>query len=162
MFEARICPRALVVRSISTAYPQGRFSGCSSVHMILLRNRPQTRKSRRWLETATGRADLSLRRPARPRWCDQITTSAENQLHPYSEHSCAPWRSHGFVKLRASTTEPGVVMGIVPLEIQRRSERRWAARFARPTESLAHRDPLPEMESQVAGPEESEEESPPG
>jgi hypothetical protein len=53
-------------------------------------------------------------------------------------------------------------MGIVPLEIQRRSERRWAARFARPTESLAHRDPLPEMESQIVEIDESQEGSPPG
>jgi hypothetical protein len=34
-------PRALVVRSISTAYPQGRLSGCVSVHMVLLRTRSQ-------------------------------------------------------------------------------------------------------------------------
>jgi hypothetical protein len=34
----------LVVRSISTAYPQGRFLGCVSVHMGLLRNRSQGRE----------------------------------------------------------------------------------------------------------------------
>jgi hypothetical protein len=53
-------------------------------------------------------------------------------------------------------------MGIIPLEIQRRSERRWAARFARPTESLAHQAPLPEMESQIVEIDVSDEESPPG
>ena len=36
----------LVVRSISTAYPQDRFSGCVSVHMGLLRTRSQARKTR--------------------------------------------------------------------------------------------------------------------
>jgi hypothetical protein len=35
--------------------------------------------------------------PAPQRWCDQITT--ENQLCPYSEHSCAHRHSHGFEKL---------------------------------------------------------------
>jgi hypothetical protein len=40
-YGARPERRALVVRSISTAYPQGRFSGCVSVHMDLLRNRSQ-------------------------------------------------------------------------------------------------------------------------
>jgi hypothetical protein len=37
--------------------------------------------------------------PARPRWCDQIPTPAENQLYPYSEHSCAHRHSHDFGKL---------------------------------------------------------------
>jgi hypothetical protein len=39
------------------------------------------------------------RAPARPRWCDQISTPAENQLYPYSEHSCAHRHSHDFGKL---------------------------------------------------------------
>jgi hypothetical protein len=38
----------IVFRSISTAYPQGRFSGCVSVHMGLLRNRSQAQKTRRF------------------------------------------------------------------------------------------------------------------
>ena len=37
--------------------------------------------------------------PARPRWCDQISTPAENPLYPYSEHSCAHRHSHDFGKL---------------------------------------------------------------
>jgi hypothetical protein len=40
-----------VIRSKSTAYPQGRFSACVSVHMGLLRNRSQAQKTRR-VETA--------------------------------------------------------------------------------------------------------------
>jgi hypothetical protein len=39
--------RPCVIRSISTDYPQGRFSGCVSVCMGLLRNRSQTRRTRR-------------------------------------------------------------------------------------------------------------------
>src|ERR1700722_16252016 len=35
----------LVFRRISTAYPQGRFSGCVSVYMGLLRNRSQAQKN---------------------------------------------------------------------------------------------------------------------
>ena len=37
--------------------------------------------------------------PARPRQCDQISTPADNQLYPYSEHSCALRHSHDFEKL---------------------------------------------------------------
>jgi hypothetical protein len=33
--------RYAVVRSILTAYPQGRFSGCDNPRMVLLRTRPQ-------------------------------------------------------------------------------------------------------------------------
>ena len=36
---------------------------------------------------------------AAPQWCDQIPTPLENQLYPYSEHSCAPSHSHHFGKL---------------------------------------------------------------
>jgi hypothetical protein len=32
-------------------------------------------------------------------WCDRIPTPEENQLYPYSEHSCAHRHSHGFGKL---------------------------------------------------------------
>jgi hypothetical protein len=46
-------------------------------------------------------------------------------------------------------------MGTVPLDVQRRCERRWAARFSRRTESVAPRNPLPEKEGKIAGPEES-------
>src|SRR5258708_3810925 len=71
--------------------------------------------------------------PARPRWCDQISTPAENQLYPYSEHSCAHRHSHDFGKLFGDSSnhrKPGVVMSIIPLDVQRRCERRWAARFS--------------------------------
>jgi hypothetical protein len=45
-------------------------------------------------------------------------------------------------------------MSIIPLDVQRRCERRWAARFSRPTESVAPR--RPERESQqIAGPDKS-------
>ena len=44
-------------------------------------------------------------------------------------------------------------MSIIPLDFQRRCERRWAARFSQPTESVAPRNQLPERESQqIAGP----------
>jgi hypothetical protein len=32
-------------------------------------------------------------------WCDQIPTPTENQLYPYSEHTCAHRHSHGSRKL---------------------------------------------------------------
>jgi hypothetical protein len=45
-------------------------------------------------------------------------------------------------------------MSIIPLDVQRRCERRWAARFSRPTESVAPRNWRPERESQqIAGPD---------
>ena len=34
-----------------------------------------------------------------PAWCDQIPTPAENQLYPYSGHSCAHRHPHDFGKL---------------------------------------------------------------
>ena len=34
-----------------------------------------------------------------PAWCDQIPTPAENQLYPYSGHSCAHRHPHGSGKL---------------------------------------------------------------
>jgi hypothetical protein len=37
--------------------------------------------------------------PCRPPWCDQIPTPAENQLYPYSEHTCAHRHSHDSGKL---------------------------------------------------------------
>jgi hypothetical protein len=50
-------------------------------------------------------------------------------------------------------------MSIIPLlDVQRRCERRWAARFYRPTESVAPRNQRPERESQqIAGPEPRQE-----
>jgi hypothetical protein len=48
----------------------------------------------------------------------------------------------------------------IPLEVQRRSERRWAARFSRPTEAVAPRNHQPERESQqLAAPNERNEET---
>jgi hypothetical protein len=38
-------------------------------------------------------------------------------------------------------------MNIIPMDVQRRCERRWAARFSRPTESVAARNQLPEREA---------------
>jgi hypothetical protein len=47
-------------------------------------------------------------------------------------------------------------MSIIPLDVQRRCERRWAARFSRPTESVAPRNQRPEREGQqIAGPDRS-------
>jgi hypothetical protein len=52
-------------------------------------------------------------------------------------------------------------MSIIPLDIQRRSERRWAARFSRPTEAVAPRNHQPERESQqIAAPDKPNGEIP--
>jgi len=52
-------------------------------------------------------------------------------------------------------------MSIIPLDVQRRCERRWAARFSRPTESVTPQ--LPERESQqIAGPDKVQKKNPPG
>jgi hypothetical protein len=66
-----------------------------------------------------------------PPWCDQISTLAKNQLYPYSEQLCAPRHSHGSRKLLATERVklPGVVMSIIPLDVQRRCEQRWATRL---------------------------------
>jgi hypothetical protein len=55
-------------------------------------------------------------------------------------------------------------MSIIPLDVQRRCERRWAAQFSRPTESesVASRNHGPERESQhIVGPDKSKR-TPPG
>jgi hypothetical protein len=47
-------------------------------------------------------------------------------------------------------------MSIIPLDVQRRCERRWSARFSGPTESVAPRNQRPERESQqITGPDKS-------
>jgi hypothetical protein len=47
-------------------------------------------------------------------------------------------------------------MSTIPLDVQRRCERRWAARFFRPTESVASRKQGPKRETQqIAGPDKS-------
>jgi hypothetical protein len=47
-------------------------------------------------------------------------------------------------------------MSIIPLDVQRRCERRWAARFSPPTESVAPRNQRPEREGQqIAGSDKS-------
>jgi hypothetical protein len=60
---------------------------------------PQAGLSLLWTVSNRLSANIWRRSPARLRWCDQIPTPAENQLHPYSEHSCAHRHSHGFGKL---------------------------------------------------------------
>jgi hypothetical protein len=51
-------------------------------------------------------------------------------------------------------------MSVIPLDFQRRYERRWAARFSRPTELVASRNQRPEREGQqIAGPSKSIETS---
>jgi hypothetical protein len=48
-------------------------------------------------------------------------------------------------------------MSIIPLDVQRRCERRWAARFSQPTESVAPRNQRPQRESrQIAGPDKEQ------
>ena len=52
-------------------------------------------------------------------------------------------------------------MSIIPLDVQRRCERRWAARFSRPTEPVAPRNQRPDRESQqIAGPDKSKRKKP--
>ena len=47
-------------------------------------------------------------------------------------------------------------MSIIPLDLQRRCERRWAARFSRPDGTVAPRNQRPERESPpIAGPNKS-------
>jgi hypothetical protein len=47
-------------------------------------------------------------------------------------------------------------MSIIRLDHQRRCERRWAARFSRPTEAITARNQGPERkDQQSAGPDES-------
>jgi len=47
-------------------------------------------------------------------------------------------------------------MSIIPLDVQRRCERRWAARFSVPTGSVTPRNQRPVRESkQIAGPDKS-------
>jgi hypothetical protein len=49
-------------------------------------------------------------------------------------------------------------MSIIPLDLQRRCERRWAARFSRPVPSVAPRNQGPVKESvQIAEPAKSKE-----
>jgi hypothetical protein len=49
-------------------------------------------------------------------------------------------------------------MGTIPLDVQRRCERRWAARLSRPTESVTPRNQRPARESQqIAGPADNSE-----
>ena len=53
---------------------------------------------------------------------------------------------------------PGVVMSIIPLDLQRRCEQRWAARFSRPIPSAAPRNQRLVKESlQIAAPTKSKE-----
>jgi hypothetical protein len=64
----------------------------------------------------------------------------ENQLSPYSEHTCAPRNSHGSRKLsviKRITSKTGIVMSIIPLDVQRRCEQRWAARFGQSDQKKA-------------------------
>src|SRR5277367_6079648 len=65
--------------------------------------------------------------------CDQISTLNENLLGSYSEHSCAHWHPHGSAKLSAKAKKRESVMSVnIPLDLQRKCEQRWAARFPQP------------------------------
>jgi hypothetical protein len=56
------------------------------------------------------------------------------------------------------SSKPGAVMSIIPLDLQRRCERRWAARFSRPIPSAASRNQRPVRESlEIAAPAKSKE-----
>jgi hypothetical protein len=50
-------------------------------------------------------------------------------FYPYSEHRCAHRQSHDFGKLFGGRPETGVVVRIIPLDVQRRCEKRWALDF---------------------------------
>jgi hypothetical protein len=67
----------------------------------------------------------------------------------------------GYFAIEASNYR-GAAMSIIPLDVQRRCERRWAARFSQPTESVAPRNERPKRESpRIAGPDKSTEKNPP-
>ena len=54
-------------------------------------------------------------------------------------------------------------MSLVPLDFQRRCERRWAARFSQPVEPVASRKQGSERKGQqVAGPDKGQKEKPAG
>jgi hypothetical protein len=65
-------------------------------------------------------------------------------------NTVVPTAPHDFRKLLAhegvKSEKPGVVMSKIPMDVQRRCEQRWAARFSRPTESAAPRNQRPEKE----------------
>ena len=46
-------------------------------------------------------------------------------------------------------------MSNIPLDVQRRCERRWATRFSAPTGSVTPRNPREGMSQQIAGPDKS-------
>src|SRR5262249_13236680 len=57
-------------------------------------------------------------------------------LYPFSEHTCVHRHSHGSRKLLViegvESPKPGVsIMSSIPLDLERRFERRWGARFVR-------------------------------
>jgi hypothetical protein len=54
-----------------------------------------------------------------------------------------------------SPKKSGVVVSIIPLDFQRRCDRRWAARFSRPAESVAPRNERPESQ-QIAQPDKEQ------
>jgi hypothetical protein len=72
-------------------------------------------------------------------WCDQIPTLAKNLLGPYSGHLCAYWHPHDSGKLLANENPELLMSIIIPLEFQRKYEKRWAARFRQPVSTAPKR-----------------------
>jgi hypothetical protein len=61
------------------------------------------------------------------------------------------------------TDKPELVMSVIPLDFQKRCERRWAARFSQPVEPVASQKQEAERESQqIAGPDKAKEKTAPG
>jgi hypothetical protein len=52
-------------------------------------------------------------------------------------------------------------MSIIPLDLQRRYEERWAARFARPVPPVAPKQELEGQDQQLAAPHRRQKENPP-
>jgi hypothetical protein len=54
-------------------------------------------------------------------------------------------------------------VSIIPLDVQRRCERRWAAQFSRRTDSVAPREQRPEKQPQeIAGSDKEQKKNLPG
>jgi hypothetical protein len=111
-----------------------------------------TRYARHWAASPLHDRDGVIRFPHRPKISSILI---RNTVAPIA----TPTTLGSCLAIEASNhRKPGVVMSTIPLDVQRRCERRWAARLSRPTESVAPRNQRPARESQqIAGPADNSE-----
>jgi hypothetical protein len=107
-----------------------------------------------------GRVSRRRQGERRLAWCDQIPTLTENLLGSYSGHLCAYWHPHGSGKLLAKENPELFMSVLIPLELQRKCEKRWAARFCQPSPSAAPQS-QPQQQQGLSEPAEAKG-SPPG